>query len=271
MFNVFLTKSTEENFKNYVISKRDFSNYYNLNNYNNENETINNNEIINNDTNNSDNNINKLNNIMYNDIDNIDNTDNFDNFNTIIDYSYNNTYNNKNIYSLNNNNKYNNYNKLNKQQLYYFKENFKIYKIQLKQLTLLEINDKLYFDNQENICIDKYDNLQFFRRWYNNQHRDSYYKLLNKKIMKYIFYLTDINEILLYNNNHNNNIEEFIQLCIGIINFNHTINQGLQNLIMTYKDDIKLVQFLNKLKYQITIKNNYIENNELIMLYKDKT
>lgn len=134
---------------------------------------------------------------------------------------------------------------------------------ELKNICLLNNNDKLVFDNNGNISIDKYDFSQFIRRWYNNQHRDLIYKYLPLKFNNYFIFLKSIIEFLNKNTNLNN-YNLFKKFIFKIIDFNKLLIDGLSKLINTYYNDNKLTLLLKKIKYNLYVNNCYIENNKFI-------
>lgn len=134
---------------------------------------------------------------------------------------------------------------------------------ELKNISLLNNNDKLIFDNYGNISIDKYDFSQFIRRWYNNQHRDLIYKYLPLKFNNYSIFLKNIIEFLNKNTNLNN-YNLFKQFIFKIIDFNKLLIEGLTKLINTYNNDKKLTLLLKTIKYKLYVNNSYIENNKFI-------
>lgn len=113
---------------------------------------------------------------------------------------------------------------------------FKNFKEILEGLKDVEINDKISFDENNKIYVDKGHSLQFVKRWYYGENRDKTYNILNEQLTNYDNFLSIISYIL-YSYRRTTRHEN---LYIEVLNFNEKIVKGLKNLYKTYDEKYKL-------------------------------
>jgi hypothetical protein len=148
-----------------------------------------------------------------------------------------------------------------KKNINYYNINYLIvifdkYKKNLEELKKIEYNDKLSFDDNDNIYIDKSNPLQFIKRWYYNENREKTYKILKKKLLDYEKYLSSV----IYNLYKVKNTEKIKKYGEEIIMFNKEILEGLNNLYKTYEDkENKLLELLKKIIEKIKLNNEEIK------------
>lgn len=151
----------------------------------------------------------------------------------------------------------------NNQVLYDFHDmmkTFEQFKMELKPLTNLNKGDKIGIDKDDNMYIDENDRFQYFRRWYNNQDRDTSMLKLTTKLKEY-FILIEMVITSLHSSNKlflrvNNSI--FMKFCIEIMEMNIKYIAGLNSLCKTYKKDKEYVSGLNKLIDSLCKKNKQL-------------
>lgn len=143
-------------------------------------------------------------------------------------------------------------------ELHILKQRFTHLKSQLTEVTLLELNDKLGFDEQGNMFIDKNDTMQCIRRWYFNQNRNLLLQYLPQKLDTLIKFV----DIMLGKLNNQYNFYLFRMIGLGLINFTEGILQGLQCLDTTYTKDTNIHTLLDKYSIILEEKLNDLKQSK---------
>ena len=126
--------------------------------------------------------------------------------------------------------------------------------LNLKIISAINKEDKVCI-NDNNISIESNDLLQSFRRWYYNQSRLTTMEQL-ESVINESFKLTD--EILdsddkLNSADTSNIIQRFlIELS--------SVKKGLDNLKITYNDDVSIVSRIDLLEQRIDVRINRLNN-----------
>ena len=126
--------------------------------------------------------------------------------------------------------------------------------LNLKIISAINKDDKVCI-NDNNISIESNDLLQSFRRWYYNQSRLTTMEQL-ESVINESFKLTD--EILdsddkLNSADTSNIIQRFlIELS--------SVKKGLDNLKITYNDDVSIVSRIDLLEQRIDVRINRLNN-----------
>jgi hypothetical protein len=148
------------------------------------------------------------------------------------------------------------------------KKNVLIFKDKLNALTLINEGDKISFDNDNIIYIDRNHTLQCIKRWYYNENRNNTYEKLSIIFDDYNKFLLMINRSL-----YNQQNLEFFTIADDVYLFNKNVIKGLYNLKKTYENkeyyDMKLAELIEAiiqyvkqnnvqyLRHTNTIKNIY--------------
>ncbi len=135
------------------------------------------------------------------------------------------------------------------------KKNILIFKDKLYTLTILNNGDKISFDNENTIYIDRCHTFQCIKRWFYNENRSNTYEQLSIIFDDYNKFLLMINRSLY--NQHN---IEFFTLADDLYLFNIKIIKGLHNLKKTYENkqcyDMKLVELIDAIIQYIKQNND---------------
>lgn len=138
---------------------------------------------------------------------------------------------------------------------YYFdledmKKTFSSFKDKMTALTQLQENDKLSFDNNNKIYIDRGHYLQSFKRWYYGESRDVTHDKLSIIFNDYNKYLMMVNRSLYNQPNYS-----FYDLADNVYLFNKDLIKGLNNLKNTYNN---VKEYNEKLSLLIPVIIEYI-------------
>jgi hypothetical protein len=125
------------------------------------------------------------------------------------------------------------------------------FKDKFKNFIDISLNDKIYFDDNNIIQIDKSSYIQSFKRWYYSNNRNNTINKVIEDIEEIFIFKNMIQEIILQNYIHLK--LDLICLIFEINNLLRNINESLHILSQTYKDDYKILTKLINLKKKISI------------------
>jgi hypothetical protein len=125
------------------------------------------------------------------------------------------------------------------------------FKDKFKNFIDISLNDKIYFDDNNIIQIDKSSYIQSFKRWYYSNNRNNTINKVIEDIEQIFIFKNMIQEIILQNYIHLK--LDLICLIFEINNLLRNINESLHILSQTYKDDYKILTKLINLKKKISI------------------
>lgn len=134
-------------------------------------------------------------------------------------------------------------------------QKFNTFKEKCKLIVFIEKNDKIGFDENDNIYIDKYNSFQCIKRWYYNQNRN-----MTKQKLKLLFDDYDIFLKMIELALKSPNGQDYISLSISVIKMNKNIIQGLGQLKKTYENCTMITVLLNDILYNLLIMNEKISN-----------
>lgn len=144
---------------------------------------------------------------------------------------------------------------------------FEMHKERLLAITMLQENDKISFDDEYKIYIDRGHSLQFIKRWYYGENKEKTIKYLALVMGQYIDYIDKTSRLTYFRES----IKTYGEFMNQLIIFNEELINGLVNLYKTYEqiqglDDVaekKLIELLTLIKTNnndIFIINNKIKN-----------
>lgn len=125
------------------------------------------------------------------------------------------------------------------------------FKDKFKNFIDISLNDKIYFDDNNIIQIDKSSYIQSFKRWYYSNNRNNTINKVIEDIEEIFIFKNMIQEIILQNYIHLK--LDLICLIFEINNLLRNINESLHILSQTYKDDYTILTKLINLKKKISI------------------
>lgn len=153
---------------------------------------------------------------------------------------------------------YSTYNNLDMQNFNYdledMKANMVSFKEKLNDITLLEKGDKLSFDEQDKLYIDKFHSLQSVKRWYYGMNRENTCTKLASLFEDYNTFLLMVLRSLQSKNNH-----EYLNIADQVKVFNRDMSKGLLYLKETYANENDYYQPIVDLVN--TLKNRFEEFN----------
>lgn len=133
--------------------------------------------------------------------------------------------------------------------------NFNSFQTKLEKLEFVEVNDKIGFDQEEILYINKQGTLQPIIRWLYNENREN---TINKLHDLFTEYSKLLQMIRITTNYTKRNQDKFCNLSNEIKNFNKKICCGLNNLYETYNDDD---MYCNMIKEMIIIISKFDKTN----------
>ena len=134
--------------------------------------------------------------------------------------------------------------------------------LNLKIISALNKDDKLSISEDNNISIENNDFTQCIRRWWNSQTRtqslDQIESVINEafNITDIIFEQNKSEEI----DNKSNFKEENSSILQRYLIELTSVNKGLDNLKITYKDDVTITSRVDILKQRIDIRTTKLNN-----------
>jgi len=131
-----------------------------------------------------------------------------------------------------------------------------------KNFTYLEENDKIIFDEDNNVIIDKYSYFQCFKRWYNGYNS----QIMREKFNKIFINYKDFIRLIQIKLNSYKNIK-YIDLCLKVLDLNKKIKKGLIVLIETYKNNKEIFKFLNDMTYNIDLCSSRLKSTHIYKKY----
>ena len=136
--------------------------------------------------------------------------------------------------------------------LYDLTDKLTMYQAQIGNIQYLKISDKIGFDEEGNLYINKGWSGQGIMRWYYNQNRE---KSLEKTLDVFELYHAFVRTFLEQMSNppsYQKGYDEYVDFAELIQEFNSKLVGGFDILIETYKDDTKycksLVNIRNRIK-----------------------
>lgn len=127
------------------------------------------------------------------------------------------------------------------------KSNLVSFKEKLNDITLLEKGDKISFDDQDKLYIDKHHSLQSVKRWYYGMNRENTYEKMTSLFEDYNTFMLMVLKSLQTKNN-----TEYLQIADELKVFNRDIGKGLLNLKDTYANEYDyyqpMVDLINMMK-----------------------
>lgn len=125
------------------------------------------------------------------------------------------------------------------------------FKNKFKNFIDISLNDKIYFDDNNIIQIDKSSYIQSFKRWYYSNNRNNTINKVIEDIEEIFIFKNMIQEIILQNYIHLK--LDLICLIFEINNLLKNINESLHILSQTYKDDYTILSKIMNLEKKISI------------------
>ena len=128
-----------------------------------------------------------------------------------------------------------------------------------KPLSGLNNGDKLGYDNEDNIYIDKQSMFQGFQRWYYNQKRVDVFGRFESQVNDFILFIRYVDQV--YTNTIRlNDVTILRALCLRINKLTTLLIESMSNLIGTYKDDEVTCKLLNNLKSSLDYRNRQLHD-----------
>lgn len=134
-------------------------------------------------------------------------------------------------------------------------EKFDEYNIKLGQLQFLEKYDKIAFDKDGNLYINKYTTYQPLLRWIFNQNREN---CMNNIRNEFINYSGLLDGILIYMCFPDFHRDEFVDIRYRVVNFNKKLLHGLDILLKTYYNNQKYRDIIKDIQYNLIRRSNTI-------------
>ncbi len=134
--------------------------------------------------------------------------------------------------------------------------NFNIFKCKFENIEFIQENDKIGFDENEILYINKQGTLQPIIRWFYSQNRENSINKLSENFLEYSKLLQMIKSIIYSRKNS----DELIELSENIITFNKRIMKGLDNLYKTYRIDYNYGKLI---KDMIKVLCNFEKNTHI--------
>lgn len=138
---------------------------------------------------------------------------------------------------------------------------FKYFKQRMRMVVFIEPYDKIGFNEQEEIYIDKYNSFQCIKRWYYNQNRD-----ITKEKLKLLFDDYDIFLKMIELSLKSTDGFNYISIAYSVISLNRNIITGLNNLKKTYENCSMLTVLLNDILYNLLLMSEKISNTYIIQM-----
>lgn len=131
------------------------------------------------------------------------------------------------------------------------------FKEKLQNIDTIEVGDKIYFDQNGYLQVNKAGIRQSFVRWYNSFNRlDTIDRLLDT-----ISELFKFNDMLqFYSQKYNNYYMLFINICYKLLDLFISVQRGLVCIMKTYEDDVTVSMMLNRLFNKVDREINKLEN-----------
>ena len=124
-------------------------------------------------------------------------------------------------------------------------------------LRSLQVGDKIGYDENNNLYIDRSGYRQGIIRWYYKQSRTGAIDKLKSKIDEYILFIRFIDNV--YGETIDENHRSLVRSIIKNITILHnTITNALFFLSKTYKSDKKIHETIIMIKDSLTFYNNFI-------------
>jgi hypothetical protein len=127
--------------------------------------------------------------------------------------------------------------------------NFTVFKLKLAGLADVSLNDKIYFDNNDHIVVDKYDSIQFIRRWAFGINRVNTLTKLRELFDEY----SKLTDMILFSMSTKHIKLANMHLFDMVRKFSAKIYDGILNLLQTYDDDEDAKSILLSIKEQLRI------------------
>ena len=128
-----------------------------------------------------------------------------------------------------------------------------------KPLTELNTGDKLGYDNEDNIYIDKQSMIQGFQRWYYNQKRGEVFGRFESQIKEYVLFIRYVDQV--YTNTIRvQDVTLLRALCLRIDSLTKILIESMSYLLITYKNDESICKLLNNLKSTLDYRNRQLQD-----------